>query len=150
MDSDIILLNRIYHNSINAINAISVLLKKTESEALFDCLFAEMAGYREIANKATSLLKGRSSKPTSANFFDRFSFFVGIRVASGNRTSNERIAKLLINGSLEGIYDISDFVNSCISAHKESRELAYSLIEAEQKNICNMQKILENLPSLVD
>lgn len=143
MDSDIILLNRIYHNSINAINAISVLLKKTESEALFDCLFAEMVGYRKIADKANTLLKNRSSKPSVPNLFDRFSFFVGIKVASGAHTSQRRIAKLLINGSLEGIYDISDFVNSCISAHKESRELAYSLIEAEQKNICNMQKILE-------
>ncbi|MDY3927882.1 MAG: hypothetical protein SOZ34_00770 [Clostridia bacterium] len=142
MNSDIMLLNEIYNNSITAINAISILLIKLNNGKLFDCLFQKMTEYRNIANSAQDMMKELRSSPHRQNLTDRASLFFTVCLLGGNHTSEHRMAKILINGSTEGIYDIVGYINSCTDAGESSRKLAYKLIETEQKNICALNEYL--------
>ncbi len=142
MNSDIMLLNEIYNNSITAINAISLLLIKLNEGKMFDCLFTKMTEYRSIANTAQNMMKELRSFPHKQDLTDKVSLYLSINLIGGNHTSQHRMAKILINGSTEGIYDIVGYINSCTGACEKSRELAYKLIETEQKNICAMNEYL--------
>ena len=142
MNSDFLLLNEIYQNSITAVNAMSQLLAKTESEDFFDFLFAQMREYREIANNAYDMLTAENFAPSKPSMADKSAFFISVRLASGRKSADKKIAKILIDGSIEGIYDITDFVNNCTKASKNTRELAYELIKTEERNI---QKLKEQM-----
>ena len=135
MNPDFLLLNEIYQNSITAVNAMSQFLAKTESKDYFDFLFSQMREYRVIANNAYDMLAAESFAPSKPSIADRSAFFISVRLASGRKIAGRKIAKILINGSIEGIYDITDFVNNCTKASKNARELAYQLIRTEEKNI---------------
>ena len=142
MNSDVRLLNEIHKNCITAINAISGLLKKTENQKLYDCLFEQMSCYREYVNKATRMLEQYGCKPKREDFFDKTTLGFTLYVVGGGRLSAHRLSKILINGSVEGIYDIAGHINSCTDATPASRQLAYSLIGAEEENINKMNEFL--------
>ena len=143
MDSDEKLLNEIYSNSVTAINAISVLLKKVNEEKLYNCLFEQMLDYRKIANEATKMLEERSKIPDrNASFVDKTAFYFAVNVVGMGRISTKRLVKILINGSNEGIFDIAKHINACTDAGQKSRFLAYSLIDTEEKNINKMNEFL--------
>ncbi len=142
MNSDIMLLNEIYSNAITAINAISMLLIKLNGGTMFDCLFKEMIEYRKIADTAQEMMRELSSFPQKQDMTDKVSLYFSVTLAGGNHSSQHRMAKILINGSAEGIYDMVGYINSCTGACEKSRKLAYRLIETEQKNICALNEYL--------
>ena len=143
MTSDEKLLNQIYINSITAINAISKMLKKTNNPKLYDCLFEQIKCYRKIANTASKLLLEYDKLPIEkTSFFDSSALYVAVNIAGMGKISPHRLAKILISGSIEGIYDIVNYVNACTNAGQKSRFLAYSLISLEEKNINVMNEFL--------
>lgn len=142
MNSDVRLLNEIYKNCQTAIKAISGLLKKAEDEKLYDCLFSQMTCYRELANTAAQMLAQHNCKPKREDFFDKTSLEFTLNIVGVGKLSARRLSKILINGSIEGIYDIANYINSCTDATSSSRQLAYSLIGTEEKNISIMNKFL--------
>lgn len=142
MNSDVRLLNEIHKNCITAINAISGFLKKAEDERLYDCLFSQMTCYRELANKAAEMLAQHNCKPKREDFFDKTSLEFTLNIVGVGRISAHRLSKILICGSIEGIYDIARHINACTDANAPSRQLAYSLIGTEEKNISIMNEFL--------
>lgn len=137
MNDNIRLLNEIYVGAINAITVISSMLTGTEVGQFFDTLFEEMTEYREIANSALILLGESDVIPLSVS--DKFSLSTAKHIA-GLHHNKELSAGILIKGSIEGINSLAECVNTCTDAKKETRLLAYKLIEAEEKNI----KLLKN------
>lgn len=142
MNSDIRLLNEIYHNSITAINAITVMLTKTHEGNLYDCLFSQMVEYRKIATKAEELLKSHNRTPDEIHFIDKSGFRVAVNLAGFGKVSPHRLAKILIHGSTEGIFEIAGYVNNCADASQQSRHLAYDLIDVEEGNIEKLNNFL--------
>ncbi len=142
MNSDTKLLNEIYQNSITAINAISSMLIKIRDEKLYNCLFEQMLRYREIANNAKSMLNDTDSFPSSLNFFEKSGFHLAVDVVGFGHISSRRLAKILISGSKEGIFDLANHINSCTDASQQSRFLAYDLIGIEEESINKMNEFL--------
>ncbi len=138
MKNNEILLNEIYNNSITAINVISAILRKTEKGSMFDCLFERMLEYRDIADNAYNLLQNKKPLNNEKNFFSHIAV-----LGTLGKPSYQRLAKILISGSKEGFYSLIDSVNLCTSATRETRLLAYRLIELEDKNINEMQKFIK-------
>lgn len=137
MKNDEILLNEIYENSITAINVISGLLRKTNNQSMFDCLFEEMTEYRKIADTAYKLFE------KSPTIYSSLPYSQIAVLASVGKPSCHRIARILISGSTEGFFSLIDSVNSCTGARKEVRHLAYKLMEIEDKNINTMKTYLK-------
>ena len=138
MKNDEILLNEIYENSITAINVISGLLRKTNNQSMFDCLFEEMTEYRKIADSAYNLLE------KSPSIYKVLPYSQIAVLASVGKPSCHRIARILISGSTEGFYSLIDSVNACTNTKDEVRQLAYRLMEIEDKNINVMKRFLKN------
>lgn len=138
MKNNDILLNEIYNNSVTAINVISAILRKTEKGSMFDCLFDRMLEYREIADIAYNLLQNKIPPNNENSLYSHIAVFWTF-----GKPSSQRLAKILISGSKEGFSSLIDSVNSCTSATKEARQLAYRLIELEDKNISEMQKFIK-------
>lgn len=132
MNDDIKLLNEIYIGSINAITVISAILTGVGEGSFFDTLFREMTEYRAIANSALILLGKSEMMPLS--MADKWSISTAKHIA-GLYRSERFSAGILINGSIEGINSIVECINTCTDAKKETRLLAYKLIETEEKNI---------------
>ncbi len=133
MNSDKILLTEIYYGSINAIGAISSYLEKIKDLNMFDTLFSELTSYRKIANKAVSLLYGEGGA-ASQSFFQKASAHT-VRQIIAISSNEHYINGLLIRGSTDQIRDMISYINTCTDAKKETRALAYSLIELEEENI---------------
>lgn len=138
MKNDEILLKEIYENSTTAINVISELLQKTECQSMFDCLFDRMKEYREISKAAYDMLREINISPINSDYFSKIAI-----LASFGRPSANRLARILISGSTEGFFSLVNSVNSCASAKKETRQLAYRLLAVEDENICDMKKLLK-------
>lgn len=138
MNSDKILLNEIYYGSINAIGAISSYLEKVRDSNMFDALFSELTLYRSIANKAVSLLYDEGGA-ASQGFFQKASAHT-VRQIIAISTNETYISGLLIRGSTDQIRDMISYINTCTDAKKETRALAYSLIELEEENIRRLKK----------
>ena len=137
MRNDEILLNEIYENSVTAINVISGLLKKTTHQSMFDCLFDEMMEYRELSKKAYDMLSVMNIKPRTKDYYSQIAV-----LGTMGKPSPNRLARLLISGSTEGFYSLVDSVNMCASAKKDVRQLAYKLMELEEKNVEKMKQYL--------
>ena len=138
MKNDEILLNEIYQNSITAVTVISGILKKTQKNSMFDCLFEKMTEYRNVADTAYKMLEVMNSTPQKNDAYSHSAIF-----ASFGKPSAHRLAKILICGSTEGFYSLIDSVNSCTNTKDEVRHLAYRLMEIEDKNINDMKKFLK-------
>jgi len=142
MNSDIMLLNKIYINSVTAINALSSMLRKTNENTMYDCLFEQIINYREIANNAKKRLDEYNFTPTEKNPSDSLALSFAVNFIGLGKISPKRLAKIMISGSREGIYDIVAHVNSCTDASQNSRLLAYRLIGVEEQNINKMNSFL--------
>ena len=142
MNSDIILLNSIYINSVTAIDAMSSMLRKTREETVYDCLFEQIISYREIANHAKKRLDEYDFTPTEKKPSEALALSFAVNFIGLGKISPKRLAKIMINGSKEGIYDIVSCVNSCTDASQNSRLLAYRLIGIEEENINKMISFL--------
>ncbi len=138
MKNDEILLNEIYQNSITAVLLISGVLKKVESQSMFDFLFDKMQEYREIEKTAYDMLLNIDSTPKNSDYYSQLAFLATI-----GKPSTTRLAKILISGSKEGFFSLVDSVNACANAKKETRQLAYKLLSVEDENINNMKVFLD-------
>lgn len=133
-NADARLLNEIYYGAINAITVISSVLDSQGEGDFFDVLFEQMSGYREIANSAVILLTDTGERIIPQSVRDRFALQTAKRMTKICR-SRHRTCGIIIRGSVEGIKDIAECINVCTDARKETRLLAYRLIEAEEENI---------------
>jgi len=138
MNSDRLLLNEIYYGSINAISVISSYLDKIKDYDMFNTLFDTLTAYRKIANKAVVLL-GEQGGTSTQSFFQKASAHT-VRQIIAITSSESYINGLLIRGSTDQIRDIISYINTCTDAKKETRALAYSLIELEEENIRVLKK----------
>ncbi len=138
MKNDEILLNEIYENSTTAINVISNLLQKPESQSMFNSLFDRMKEYREISKIAYDMLTELNLTPRNSDNFSRIAV-----LASFGKPSKNRLARILISGSTEGFFSLVNSVNCCPNVKKETRQLAYRLMAVEDENICDMKKVLK-------
>lgn len=143
MNSDIQLLNEIYQNSTTAINAITTMLNKAHGQKLYDCLFEQMLRYRKIAEQSEKLLLEYHYTPKTVSAIDKSGLNFALNIVGFGKISPHRMAKILIHGSTEGIYEIVTFVNTCADASKSSRHLAYDLIKIEEDNIEKLNNFLK-------
>lgn len=137
MKNDEILLNEIYQNSITAVLVISGVLKKVESQSMFDFLFDKMAEYREIEKTAYDMLSKINRTPKNSDYYSQLAAFATVGKPSANR-----LARILISGSTEGFFSLVDSINACANAKRETRQLAYKLLSVEDENINNMKVFL--------
>lgn len=137
MKNDEILLNEIYQNSITAVLLISGILKKIESQSMFDFLFDKMTEYREIEKTAYDMLLQINCTPKNSDYHSQLASLLTI-----GKPSTNRLAKVLLSGSKEGFFSLVDSVNTCANAKKETRQLAYKLLSVEDENIKNMKFFL--------
>lgn len=133
-NADTRLLNEIYYSAINAITVLSSVLDKLGAGDFFDILFEQMTGYREIANSAITLLGDNGERIMPQSVGDRFGLHTAKRMTKILQNQH-RTCGIIIRGSVEGIKDIAECINVCTDARKETRLLAYRLIEAEEENI---------------
>ena len=137
MKNDEILLKEIYENSTTAISIISELLQKADCQSMFDSLFDRMKEYRQISKIAYDMLQELNLSPTNSDFYTKI-----VLLSSFGKPSANRLARILISGSTEGFFSLVNAVNSCASAKKETRQLAYRLLAVEDENINNMKIFL--------
>ena len=142
MNTDFLLLNEVYQNSITAIDALSMMLKKSREERVINCIFEQMQDYRKIANDAIDMMREYDYNPKGRDALEKSGLYIAVNVIGAGNISSKRIAKILINGSTEGIFNITNYINSCTDASKKSRYLAYELIKIEEKNILKMYDFL--------
>lgn len=141
MNANTKLLHEIYYEAITAIAIISSILENQPDGKFFDILFGRMTEYRKIANETIMLLGDNQIQIKPQPVSDKFSL-ITMRKMAKTIKSKAVIKGLIIRGSVEGIKSVIECINTCTNAKKESRLLAYRLIEAEEENI---RVLMENV-----
>lgn len=136
------LLKKIYENAKTGIDAIALLLPKTHSDNFKQLLTQQQNKYYEIANEAYMQLCGYRELPPEGGVFSKLGMWTSVQMNTVNTKKTDRMAEVMINGSTEGIIEMTKIINSSTNADRHSRDLASRLVSAEQDNIRLMQSYL--------
>ena len=138
MNPDEKLLNTIYHNSMSAVTFLSQILQKTDNRELFEMLFDDMLLFREILYKSHKALSSQDMLISTQKLTDRVAVNFTSQVMRFRFISVTFLATTLKNSCLEGIFDITNSINSSVNTSESVRMLAYELIKIEEKIISQM------------
>ncbi len=136
------LLGKVYQNAKTAIDAIDMLREKTHSDNFSLSLEEQKREYHKIADEANLQLAKMGALPPESGFISRLQTKGTIWLNSINSQKTNRIAEVLINGSMSGIIQMSKMQNVLKNADAFSMELASRLISTERKTIELMQRFL--------
>lgn len=142
MNPDEKLLNTIYHNSMSAVTFLSQILQKTDNRELFEMLFDDMLLFREILYKSHKALSSQDVLVSSRKLTDKISVNFTSQIMGFGFISVGFLAKTIKNSCLEGIFDITNNINSAVNTSESVRMLAYELIQTEEKIISQMNSLL--------
>lgn len=136
------LLKKIYQNAKTGIDAIDMLSERTYSEEFRAALASQRDKYYEIANEAGLLLSGYRELPPDGGVFSRIGMWTSVRISSVSGRNIDKMAEVMINGSTEGMIDITRARNQNPGADVRAADLANRLAFAEQENMRMMQRYL--------
>lgn len=136
------MLKEIYRSSKTAMDAISILLSKTDSPEFRESLQNQLDSYRDIAEQAVMQLSGFRELPDDSDVFSKLGLWSAVQINTVTNKNVDHMAEIMISGSTMGIIDMTRFVHSDKDVDVYAVELGNRLINVEQKNIDIMRSFL--------
>ncbi len=136
------LLNEVYQSSKNAVDAIDILLCRTNSQSFQNSLKNSQKHYYDIADEAAVKLHEYNKLPPDSGLLSKLELWAAVKFALFSDSRIDAMAEIMINGSTLGMIDMTKTANQCPDAGKYALALAHKLIRTEQENIDTMREYL--------
>ena len=141
-DSNANLLNMIYQNSKMGIEAIDYILPKITNNNFKKDLAAQMAGYLNFINRASSKLQDLNRHPHDLSFLTKIPPGVMLKLKICVDNSESHIAEMMIEGSTRGLIEAQRIFNRCKNLDCEISQMGCEIIYFEQKSINKLRNYL--------
>ncbi len=135
-------LNKVYRNSQKAADAAEAAAKKVQDTNLLSDLRTQHHQYSAIKEKAAYELSKENMFPKEANPVLKSLGESGIQLNAMFDKSPDRIAEIMMKGSVEGIIDMTRVINKCENVSQRAKALGYELVTVEENNIRRMKNYL--------
>lgn len=131
-------LNKTVQMSLEVTN---IILPKIEDNALREVVLNQRKHYEELIEKINELCTARKLKVTVTKF-DSMMLWGSIQMHTLKDSSPEHIAELMVNGTNMAIVDMIKTVNDAENEEPNTKKLAQSYIDQEEKNLEELKKHL--------
>ena len=132
VDKSLAALSDLYKNVTMAQNAIKTLLPYVEGQDLTKMLHKQVESYDEYIEKVGTLSKNRSFEPTPAPQIALSMAGMGIRMKMLADKSDGHAAKIMIQGTLNGLIDLYRLTKELSCVHPEVTLLARQILKYEE------------------
>ncbi|MFZ5973949.1 MAG: hypothetical protein ACOYU3_00885 [Bacillota bacterium] len=140
--NDMTILHEIYQNARAGMDAVDMILPKTNDTGLIGDLSSQRTQYLDVAKKAAQQMLSSNEFPEDYNIFCKCALRTSIHFSTLLHTSPKHLAQLMINGSKKGV----DEINLLLARHKQAEpqatELANEYITMEQNNMAKLNAYL--------
>lgn len=136
------LLKEVYQSCITAMDAIGILIPKTNSMTFRASLQQQQEEYHQLADEASMQLQGFRELPNENSVFSKLGMWTSVQMSTITNQNTEHFAELMINGSTMGIIEMTQLLNHTDGIDPHAKDLAERLLETEHNNIELMKSYL--------
>lgn len=141
-NDDLEILNCIYKNSKMAADCIDSVKDKCESAELSDYIGKQRAHYGNSCDKTAGRIRELGGTPAEPPKYAQMMAEMGIDMKTALNRSQNKIAKIMYDGTNMGIVDIAETVNHATEADEKTIWEAKQLLSAEERYADGLKKFL--------
>ena len=141
-DSNVDLLNTVYHNAKMGIDSIEYIFPKIKNNSLKKDLAAQMAGYLQLINRVSAKFDDIESCPNDLYLLTKMPSLAYMKLKMCIDNSESHIAEMMIENSTAGMIEAQRMINRCKSLDCEISRIGCETIYFEQKNINKLRNYL--------
>ena len=135
-------LNKVYENAEMCCESISMITEKVEDPSLLSELQSEHRDYTDLSGEAVNLLAKENKLPKEKGPLAQFGVWSGIQMNTAFDKSPDRIAEMMMQGSMMGVIDMSRTLKEYGDTPEDCRKLGENLIKLEENSIQKMKQYL--------
>ncbi|MCM1055804.1 MAG: hypothetical protein NC394_09830 [Bacteroides sp.] len=139
---DLEILNCIYKNSKMAADCIDSVQDKCESRELCDYIAKQRTHYNNSCDKVARRIRELGGTPSEPPKTAQIMAEMGITMKTAADRSQNKIAKLMYDGTNMGIVDIAETVNHAAQATEKTLTEAKQLLSAEERYADGLKRFL--------
>ncbi len=125
----------IYKNARIAIQSISDVIDETAEKNLREELSEEYEAYEKFLSKLSEYMKKTGAEVKDVNPFKKAMLFASVKMNSFADNSNNKIAEMTIKGTVNGITELREILNSSTKdLSPQTLDLVKELLTIEENN----------------
>lgn len=144
MNDTVNLLQSCHRGTITAVNSLEQVLEQVQDTKLEQKLKGTLKRHKTLGEEIGSRLREHDVEAAEPNPMARMGVWMTteMRMMTDIDHRDQKIAKLIINGCNTGIQSLSEDMNRFENASGDSRSLADSLVQEEQKLMEDLRAFL--------
>ncbi len=142
MNKNIEFLNYIYQNARMGIIGINSIRPQIVDEDLKKEIEEQYHDYEAICEEAINLFISYGKEEKDVGLMTKISTYMMASMTKSKDNSTTKIAKMMMQGSNQGIIEITEKLNHYARSDENIVNLAKRLLKVEQKNLDNLKKYL--------
>lgn len=135
-------LNKVIDNAVMGAEAVKMLFEKIEDDKMASELKREYECYGEHTKRAVQALGSEGLEPEKQSKMAKLGLWSGIQLNTLTERSNDKIAEIMIQGSIMGVIDLSRLLKEYSEIPDGYRECAVDLIKFEEDSIQKLKAFL--------
>lgn len=135
-------LNKVYKNAQMGEESITYLTDKIDDPQLLADLQCQHKEYSDIENKAVDALSKQQALPQKQNPLSQMSLFAGVQMNTLTDKSPDKIAEMMIQGSMMGVIDMTRTLKEYSDTPSNVQKIGQDLIKLEENSIQKMKQYL--------
>ena len=125
-----------------ASESIATVSQKVQDKNLLSDLQTQHQQYTAITSKATTELANANEFPSEKSLMEQAATWSGIQMNTAFDKSPDRIAEMMIQGSVMGIIDMTRTIKQYNDVPQNIKALGYELVTIEENNVQRMKNYL--------
>ncbi len=136
-------LNELYKNAVMGKLAFEYILHKVKDKKLKDELLKQYHDFEKITASISGAIVEHGKTPKSSLGIAKLMLNLAINMTTMFDSSASKISEMMIQGDNKGIMDVNRLINrSADGIPEKSLNLAYTLLETEQRHIDSLKAFL--------
>ena len=142
MNENIEFLNYIYQNAEMGVKGINQIIERVNNASLAILMEEQKEEYESIMNESREIYKKYGKDEQELSALAKVSSTIMTEMMMMTKHEDNKIAKMMIEGSNKGIIEITEKLNHYQNADEEIKALAEKLLATEQHNLDELKKYL--------
>ena len=143
MNKDVEFLDYVYQNAEMGVNGINQIVDRVEDASLAKLIEEQKEEYEHILEEATEIYKKYGKDEKELGKLTKITSYVMTEMMMMMKKGEDnKIAKMMIEGSNKGIIEITEKLNHYQNCDKEIKSLSEKLLATEQHNLDELKKYL--------
>lgn len=135
-------LNKVIDNAVMGAEAVKMLFDKVEDDKMAAELKREYECYGEHTKRAIEELDKENLEPEKQSKMAKLGLWSGIQLNTLTTRSNDKLAEIMIQGSIMGVIDLSRLLKEYSEIPEGYRDCAVDLIKFEEDSIQKLKAFL--------